>query len=136
MHLSAGFPPSPLREHLSYDVHLKVDSKDYQNCSELFYAVLCTTLVYNDTHTFVSSSFDCILRFSFRFPFLLVSLALCFIFCVGYIVFADLFVLAAFSALTLLVGRQEGHLASIKLSGGMLAWLCVWVKVQICIWPG
>jgi len=20
-------------------------------------------------------------------------------------------------------------------SGGMLAWLCVWVKVQICIWP-
>jgi len=22
-----------------------------------------------------------------------------------------------------------------KLSGGMLAWLCVWVKVQICIWP-
>ena len=22
-----------------------------------------------------------------------------------------------------------------KLSGGMLAWLCVWVKVLICIWP-
>jgi len=22
-----------------------------------------------------------------------------------------------------------------KLCGGMLAWLCVWVKVQICIWP-
>jgi len=22
-----------------------------------------------------------------------------------------------------------------KLSGGMLAWLYVWVKVQICIWP-
>jgi len=20
-------------------------------------------------------------------------------------------------------------------SGGMLAWLCVWVKMQICIWP-
>ena len=28
-----------------------------------------------------------------------------------------------------------GHPASKKLSGGMLAWLCVWVKVQICIWP-
>jgi len=22
-----------------------------------------------------------------------------------------------------------------KLSGGMLAWMCVYVKVQICIWP-
>ena len=41
----------------------------------------------------------------------------------------------AFNALTLLVGWQEGHLACRKLSGGMLAWLCVWVKVQICIWP-
>ena len=29
----------------------------------------------------------------------------------------------AFSALMLLVGRQEGHLACKKLSGGMLAWL-------------
>ena len=38
----------------------------------------------------------------------------------------------AFSALTLLVGQQEGHPAC-KLSGGMLAWLCQ-VKVQICIW--
>ena len=28
----------------------------------------------------------------------------------------------AFSALTLLVGRQEGHPARKKLSGGMLAW--------------
>jgi len=31
--------------------------------------------------------------------------------------------LIAFSALTLLVGRQEGHAACKKLSGGMLAWL-------------
>jgi len=31
-----------------------------------------------------------------------------------------------FSALTLLVGRQEGHLACKKLSGGVLAWLSVW----------
>jgi len=41
----------------------------------------------------------------------------------------------AFSALTVLVGRQEGHLACKKLSGGVLAWLSVWSKVQICIWP-
>jgi len=39
----------------------------------------------------------------------------------------------AFSALTLLVGRQEGHPAWKKLSGGMVAWLRVRVKVQI--WP-
>ena len=36
----------------------------------------------------------------------------------------------AFSALTLLVGRQEGHL-----SGGVLAWLSIWSEVQTCIWP-
>jgi len=41
----------------------------------------------------------------------------------------------AFSALTLLVRRQEGHPACKKLSGGVLAWLSVWGKVQICIWP-
>ena len=40
-----------------------------------------------------------------------------------------------FSALTLLVGRQEGHPACKKLSGGVLAWLSVWSKVQTCIWP-
>jgi len=40
----------------------------------------------------------------------------------------------AFIALTLLVVRQEGHPACKKLSGGMLAWLCVCVKVHICIW--
>ena len=33
------------------------------------------------------------------------------------------FLLMAFSALTLLVGWQEGHPACKKLSGGMLAWL-------------
>jgi len=31
-----------------------------------------------------------------------------------------------YSAMTLLVGWQEGHPACKKLSGGMLAWLCVW----------
>ena len=41
----------------------------------------------------------------------------------------------AFSALTLVVGQQEGHLACKKLSGGVLAWLSVWSKVQTCIWP-
>jgi len=41
----------------------------------------------------------------------------------------------AFSALTLLVGRQEGHPACKNLSGGVLAWLSVWSKVQNCIWP-
>jgi len=42
----------------------------------------------------------------------------------------------AFSALTLLVGQQEGHPACKKTSGTVLAWLSVWSKVQICIWPG
>jgi len=41
----------------------------------------------------------------------------------------------AFGALTLLVGRQEGHPADKKMSGEVLAWLSVWSEVQTCIWP-
>jgi len=40
---------------------------------------------------------------------------------------------AAFSALTLLVGRQEGHPACKKTE--VLASLSVWSEVQTCIWP-
>ena len=40
--------------------------------------------------------------------------------------------LVSFSALTLLVGRQEGHPACKKLSGGVLAWLSVWSEMQTC----
>jgi len=39
------------------------------------------------------------------------------------------------SALTLLVGRQEGHTACKKLSDGVLVWLSVWSEVQTCIQP-
>ena len=42
--------------------------------------------------------------------------------------------LHAFSALTLLVGQQEGQPACKKLSGGVLAWLSAWNEVQTCIW--
>ena len=41
----------------------------------------------------------------------------------------------AFSALMLLVGRQEEHPACKKQSGGVLAWLSVWSELQTCIWP-
>jgi len=41
----------------------------------------------------------------------------------------------AISALTLLVGRQEGHRACKKLSGGVLAWIFVWIKVQMMPLP-
>ena len=44
-------------------------------------------------------------------------------------------IIIAFSALALLVGRQEGHPAGKKLSGGVLAWLSACNKVQTCIWP-
>ena len=44
-------------------------------------------------------------------------------------------VIPAFSALTLLVGRQEGHPACKKTSGGVLAWFSVWSEMQTCIWP-
>jgi len=46
------------------------------------------------------------------------------------------FLKVAFSALTLLVGRQEGHPACKKQqSCGVLVWLSVWSKVQTCLWP-
>ena len=38
-------------------------------------------------------------------------------------------------ALTLSVGRQEGHPACKKLIGGVMVWLSVWSEVQTCIWP-
>jgi len=41
----------------------------------------------------------------------------------------------AFSALTLLVGRQEEHPVCKKLNDEVLLWLSVWSKVQIvCMW--
>jgi len=39
------------------------------------------------------------------------------------IIIKQLCTVFAFSALTLLVGRQKGHPACKKLSGGVLAWL-------------
>jgi len=41
---------------------------------------------------------------------------------------------AAFSALTLLLGWQEGHPVCKKLRDGVLAWLSVWSEMQTCIW--
>jgi len=32
------------------------------------------------------------------------------------------------------LGGRKGIRPVKKLSGGMLAWLCIWVKVQICMW--
>jgi len=41
----------------------------------------------------------------------------------------------AFSALTLLVGRQEGHLACKKLSGGVLAWCLSGARCKLAYGP-
>ena len=57
--------------------------------------------------------------------------------CTGLLVASKclLCVCCAFSALTLLVGRLEGHPACRKLSGGVLEWLSAWSEVQTCVWP-
>jgi len=60
------------------------------------------------------------------------SLSLCFVLLYGCIY---IFLCISFSALTLLVGWQEGHPACKKPSGGELAWLFVWSEVQTCIRP-
>jgi len=52
-----------------------------------------------------------------------------------YVHYCGLFLreIIAFSALTLLVGRQEGRPACKKLISGVLAWLSVWSEMQTCI---
>jgi len=59
------------------------------------------------------------------------KVCVCVVICPALIVIIN----SAFSALTLLVRRQEGHPACKKLSGGVLAWLSVWSEVQTCIQP-
>ena len=44
-------------------------------------------------------------------------------------------VISFFSLVVELGGWQEGHPACKKLSGGVLAWLSVWIEVQTCIRP-
>jgi len=51
-----------------------------------------------------------------------------------HIYFISCLLCVAFSALTLLVGRQEGHPVCKKLSGVVLAWLSVWSEMQTFIW--
>ena len=80
-------------------------------------ATFCTTVVHNKARS--SSDY---------FPLILQKIIIVHILSVG----GELF---AFSALTLLVGWQEGHPACKKLSGGVLAWLSAWSEVQTCIWP-
>jgi len=54
---------------------------------------------------------------------------------VGFMLFVNVllifFFCFAFSALTLLVGRQEEHPVCKKLNDEVLLWLSVWSKVQI-----
>ena len=54
--------------------------------------------------------------------------------CFCWLVYLDI-LWCYFGALTLLVGRQEGHPACKKLSSGVLAWLSLWSEVQTYIWP-
>jgi len=49
--------------------------------------------------------------------------------------FNEYFASFAFSALMLLVGWQQGHLACKKLSGGMLALLCVYERCRFAYGP-
>jgi len=51
----------------------------------------------------------------------------------AHIIFLLIYVWSAFSALTLLVGRQEWHQACKKLSGEVLAWLSVWSEMPLTV---
>jgi len=109
------FPPTDNIRDTVYAVRLEIMREDCQNCCMLCCVQqLCTMIHMCEFFTVV---FICLVL---GFLFVFVCVGLCF---------------TSFIAVTLLVGRQEGHPACKKLSGGMLAWSCVWVKVQICIWP-
>ena len=100
------------RQHLRYGGCLEVKGEYYQNCCVLCCVrQLCTTL--------------CTHKYEHFWSYLVLLFYSC----------HDAFSACAVSALTLLVGRQEGHPACKKLSGGVLAWLSVWSKVQTCTWP-
>jgi len=85
----------------------------------------CLTLLSNHSRTLMAAA-ACLntdiaaLRLSLQVHFLLLYCSI---------------LLWAFSALTLLIGQQEGHPSCKKLSGGVLAWLSVWSEVQTCMWP-
>jgi len=55
--------------------------------------------------------------------------------CLYNCVWFYLFLYFSVSALTLLVGRQEGHPDCKKLSGGVLAWLSAWSE-GVCVFTG
>jgi len=55
-----------------------------------------------------------------------------------FILFQFVLFFRAFSALTLLVGRQQGYPACKKTEwwgAGVVIWLSVWSEMQTCIWP-
>ena len=99
----------------------------------------------------MSNYFDHLFTILVLPPFLLSSLTTCtYYFCVKYSPFSLSWIFYLSLPLYIghcihciyspqcfdaLVGRQEGHPACKKLSGGVLAWLSVWSKVQTCIWP-
>ena len=88
-----------------------------------------------DTHNCPSIYLFIYLLIYFLFVYLLVYL---FIYWFLYLFFVCVFfslLICLFSALTLLVGWQEGHTAFRELSSEVLAWLSVWSEVQTCIWP-
>ena len=94
---------------------------------------------YNCPERYVNERTHCTMMRSLLLSmFCLLWLIKLLLFCFRYfflMFYVQLYIICAFSALTLLVGRQEGHPACKKLSGGVLAWLSVWSEVQTCIWP-
>jgi len=70
----------------------------------------------------IHCSTECIANYS--------QISLCKSFDIAPNIFHTILYCRACSALTLLVGQQEGHPACKKLSSGVLAWLSAWSEVQ------
>jgi len=111
-------------------------------CSMIEYAIFLYIIFLGDTAQYKDSSYQCFISRSIK------NTLLIFIFCSLYsklklsilrnsffkIFCLLLLSLFAFSALTLLVGRQEGHPACKKQWWGAGVVICL-KQVQTCIWP-
>ena len=105
------------RQHLSDGDCLESKREDNQNC----FVLCCVGLLCLVIHTQMWEQF-----------LQLRPLCFCVWFtnsCVGFHLFSTM------PSVMLLVGRQEWHSASKKLSDGVLAWLSIWSELQTCIWP-
>jgi len=142
--------PDSVLKNPFYDFHSMFHDKGLLNgCVCVLYGYLSGArcrLEYSPTDATATYCLSCFSKIQIVFTFLVLAdlgspgqravKRVCVLYGTTSYIYCDWPNMVASSALTLLVGRQDGHSACKKLSGGVLVWLFVWSNVHICIWPG